>query len=292
MPVLLDASNAWYRSYVATTLSPPGGPVLIMTYMLRRLCQQHGMNNIIVCWDGGSEERKKLDPNYKAQRSPRQGVWEDIRYMKEMVDCLGIAHCHKTGCEADDVIGSLATNYDDVLIHSFDKDFYQLVNEKIKVFRPERKINGKVFPPQIIGHQEVVEEFNCPPDKVVLVKAFQGDSSDNIEKISIRFTKNFAEKFFQVVQKSSNVENFYKHLLDFDKKYHEALLSFKDRALLNERLITINTGLDVAITQNKQDLHKFSALCENLEITKLKATDWEEMPTTKEELPPIQNSLF
>lgn len=291
--LLVDASNAWYRSYLATVLDPPGGPVMIMTYMLRKLCQKHGRNNVVVCWDGGSAERKKLDPNYKGQRTSRPNVWEDILYMYRMVECLGIPFCRLDDHEADDVIGSIATKEEgDVLIHSYDKDFYQLVTNKISVLRPERKMGGKAFPEQIITEKEVHEEFGCAPNKVVLVKAFQGDTSDNIEKIGIRFTKNFRAGFYSVIEKSSCVDDFYKYIDSFDKKYQTQLMEFKDRALLNERLIQINTKLPAVPYQAKQDFEAFSLLCTELEITRLKASDWEEMPTTTAELPPVQNSLF
>jgi len=291
--ILLDASNAWYRSYLATVLSPPGGAVMIMTYMLRKLCLKYGRSNVIVCWDGGDGGRKALDSGYKGQRTSRPNVWEDIVYMYKMVDCLGIPHCQVNDYEADDVIGSLAVqDTDNILIHSYDKDFYQLVNDKINVFRPERNIGGKKIPEQIIEVNDVIKEFGCKPDKVVTVKAFKGDASDNIPKISIRFTKNFTEQFYSVIQKTSGVADVYENLNLFDEKYHEALKSFKDRALLNEKLIRINTTLKIKPQQAKQDLKAFELLCAELEITKLKASDWRDMPLDESELPPVQNLLF
>ena len=291
--LLVDASNAWYRSYLASPLDPPGGPVMIMTYMLRKLCQQYGRNNVVVCWDGGSSERKKLDPNYKGQRTSRPNIWEDILYMYRMVDCLGIPHCQLVDHEADDVIGSLALKEEgDVLIHSYDKDFYQLVSNRVRVLRPERKVGGKAFPQQIITEAEVREEFGCAPNKVVLVKAFQGDTSDNIAKVDIRFTKNFLAQFYRVIEKTNNVVEFYACLSDFDEKYRDSLQAFKDRALLNEKLIQINTALSVTAEQSSQDFEVFTNLCNELEITRLKASDWQEMPATTSELPPLQNSLF
>jgi DNA polymerase-1 len=274
-------------------LDPPGGPVMIFTYMLRKLCQQHGRNNVVVCWDGGDGGRKKLDPEYKGQRTSRPGVWEDIVYMYRMVDCLGIPHSQVVGHEADDVIGSLAIRESEpVWIHSFDKDFYQLVTPNIQIFRPERKMNGKTFPQQIIDEAAVREEFGCDPNKVVIIKAFQGDSSDNIPRISIRFTQNFLKPFYGVIARSSSVSDFYEKIGALDEKYHEDLLAFKERALLNEKLVQINTTLNVAPIQANQDFEAFTNLCAELEITRLKATDWQEMPTTTTELPPVQNSLF
>ena len=101
MKILIDASNAWYRAYVATMLDKPGGPVLIMTYMLRRLAKEYGKRNLILCWDAGKGGRKELDENYKAGRQPVDGVWDDIPYMKRMVDCLGLSSATCDGFEAE-----------------------------------------------------------------------------------------------------------------------------------------------------------------------------------------------
>jgi len=293
--LLLDASNAWYRCYLASVLDPPGGPLYIFTRMMYKLCKKYGKNNVIVCWDNGHGGRKEIDPNYKAHRTSNQNVWEDIVYLYRMVEILGLQHARCEGFEADDIIGSLAVNVysdSDVLINSYDKDFYQLVSNRIKVIRPERKMNGKIFPEQIIDNEGVKEEFNCAPNKVILLKAFRGDSSDNIPKLPIRFTQNFQKCFFEVVDKCSNVADFYKYVDVFDKKYHDDLIVFKERALLNEKLICINCNLTPTVSSNTLDTNGFEHLCRELEITKLKIGEWFDLPQETSDLPPVQGLLF
>jgi len=291
--VLIDGSNSWYRSYVATALDRPGGPVMIMTYMLRRLCNHYGIDNVILCWDAGRSGRDQLDPEYKAKRTSAEGVWEDLPYMKRMVECLGIPSAATKGFEADDTIGSLAHSLDGpVLIQSFDKDFYQLVTDRIRVLRPKRKIRGKEIPEKIIGEEEVIEEFGCKPSSVILFKVFKGDSSDNIPKIDIRFTKNFKQQLYKAIDLSTDVETFYNHIDMFDTKYQSILRSFKERALLNEELVTIKTGLDVEASQSKLDPEAFDKLCSEVEITRLKVSDWISMPKEPAPPPPIQRGLF
>lgn len=294
MQILIDASNAWYRAYCSTFLDPPGGPVLIFTYMLRRVCNDYGKNNVTVVWDGGgSSGRKELDETYKADRKAVEGVWEDIVYAKSMVNYLGLANAVAVGFEADDVLGSLASKSPDPsLILSYDKDFYQLVNGKIGILRPERTVKGNKIPQQIIDRDAVIEEFGCPPEKVVLYKSFRGDASDNIPKISIRFTKNFSETFYRVLLGSSNLEDFYSKINDFDPKYREELLQFKERAKLNEQILKIKTELDIQVDRPKLDPPAFETLCKELEITKLKISDWESMITEAPPPAPIQNTLF
>jgi DNA polymerase-1 len=294
MKILLDVSNAWYRSYIATMLDKPGGPVMIMTYMLRKLCNEYGKNNVILCWDCGKSGRDQLDENYKSDRKPIAGVWDDLNYMEKMITCLGISSSYLEGFEADDIIGSLAKQSDvPIRIISYDKDFYQLVDEKINVLRPERTIKGNKVPQQIIDRNSVIEEFGCPPEKVVLCKSFKGDASDSIPKISIRFTKNFSEQFYEVILASNNVEEFYKNLASFESKYHQALLEFKERAMLNEQIIKIRTDLNPTFEQESSiDSEIFTNLCNELKITKLKVSDWQNMVSEAPPPAPVQNALF
>ena len=179
-----------------------------------------------------------------------------------------------------------------VKIVSYDKDFYQLVDDKIEVLRPERTVKGKKIPQQNISRNEVIEEFGCPPDKVFLCKSFKGDSSDNIPKISIRFTKNFLEQFYKVIIKATDVQHFYENINDLDNKYHQELLSFRDRAILNEKIVKIKTDLKVAVTNPPLSAVSFEALCKEIEVNKLKISDWQEIPEGTPEPAPVQNSLF
>ena len=291
--LLIDSSNAWYRAWMATHLDKPGGPVMIMTYMLRRVCDRFGKQNVVICLDKGSGGRKEIDPDYKSQRTSTPGVWEDFPFMLRMIRCLGIQIAEKDGYEADDVIGSLAkVSKQPVYIQSYDKDFYQLVDDKIRVLRPEQTVKEKKIPEKIVDRDLVMEEFGCSPEKVILCKSFLGDHSDNIPKLPIRFVKNFKEDFYKLLLKSKDVNDFYTNINLFDDKYKEDLLAFKDRALLNERLVTIQTNLDIKIKDTKLDADEFEKLCRELKITRLRVADWEAMPAEAPPPEPVQGSLF
>ena len=290
--VIIDGSNQWYRAYTATFLDPPGGPVSIMTYMLRKICREYGIDNVIVCWDAGDGGRKKLDPDYKAQRKAVPGVWEDIVYMKTMVDALGIPNAHKKGFEADDVAGSLAKTADKALILSYDKDFYQLVNDRIQILRPERTVRGTKIPQVIVDRDHVIEEFGCSPEKLKLLKAFKGDTSDNIPKCPVRFTKKFKEPFYNILSQVNSIDEFYSQISSFDKKYQADLLSFRERAKTNFDLVSINTELEIKVEKPVANGELFGKLCEEMEITRLKFDDWSAMPKEAAPPPPQQNSLF
>lgn len=289
--LLIDGSNMWFRAFYSTMLDPPGGPVMIMTYMLRRFCDRYGKDNVIVCWDGGHGGRKALDPNYKAQREAKPEIWAALPFMQRMIQAIGVQSARMEGYEADDVAGSLAQQGPAVIL-SYDKDFYQLVSDSISVLRPERTVAGKRYEEQMVDRDIVLEDYGCPPEKVVLVKSFRGDASDNIPKAPVRFTKKFKGQFYDAIMASENVEHFYSNLEVFDPKYQLDLLQFKKRALLNEALVKIKTDLDVEIAKPSLNYSDFRELCQEIEITKLKFADWEIMPDEAPPPPPTQGTLF
>jgi len=292
--ILIDGSNFWYRAHCMASsrqLDNPGAAVTIMTYMLRRVCSEFGKRNVIICWDAGRGGRTELDPDYKAKRKSVPEVWTDLPYMKKMVACLGLREAQHQGYEADDVIGSLSRDEDSTIV-SYDKDFYQLVADNVEILRPERTVRGNEIPREIIQENEVIEEFGCTPGRVILVKGFKGDASDNIPKLPIRFSQKFKKTFYSVITKSKTVDDFYSYLDEFDEKYHDQLKDFKDRAKLNVKLVTIIRDLDVNIDTHKLSAQAFEKLCKELEINRLKIADWESMPDEAAPPPPVQNSLF
>lgn len=288
MQVLIDGSNMWARSYTgAMHLTPPGGPVTIMSFMLRKLCRKYGRKNIILCWDGGQSGRKEIDPNYKAGRPIIEGMWDHVKQMKCMVSALGFESAWQTGYEADDVIATLAKKHSDkTYIISTDKDFYQLVDDKITVVRPERKYRERIYPEKEIREEEVIEEFGVGPNKVALLKAFKGDTSDNIPKLPIRFAKKFKEAFFNIIERSETVEEIYEKLSWFSKKQQDALIEFKEQAIKNYKLVLMKTHLEPVfytrwLADNESlDINRpgyiwFDELCQQMQINKLRYEDFE-----------------
>lgn len=291
--VLVDGSNMWYRAYLATMLDPPGGPVMIMTNMVRKLCERFGKKNVVICWDAGDGGRKTVDPEYKAQRTPRPELWKDFEYMKRMLACLGISTAYLDGYEADDVIASLALRDDNKrIILSYDKDFYQLVSNQISVLQPARTIYGREQPEKTVDRDIVLEEFGCEPEKILLHKCFKGDKSDNIPKLDIRFTKSFTNQFFKVLHQSGDIEEFYSNIDIFDEKYHKQLKGFKERALTNMKLVSFKTDLEVDIATTKLDANDFAALCKEIEINRLRLAAWESIPDEPAPPAPVQRGLF
>lgn len=275
MKALIDGSNLWYRAYASAP--NPELAILFFTSMLKKIADRFEKENIIVCYDSGDGGRKEMDPDYKSTRTPTPGVWETLSITKEVIKSLGISNAFVNGFEADDTIGSIAFNSDEqIFILSNDKDFYQLVTDRIRILKPGRKSPNGFIEEEIIGVKEVVSDpnFLCAPEKIILFKSFKGDKSDNIQKLPIRFTTAFKNDFYKTLNKSSNVEEFYNHINDFDVKYVDELLKFKAAALLNERLLKIRTDLKVVVNKPEYNISMFEDLCKQYKLHGIKNEFW------------------
>ncbi|WIN00064.1 5'-3' exonuclease H3TH domain-containing protein [Actinoplanes oblitus] len=137
---------------------------------------------IIVVFDGqhGTAARKATDVSYKAQRPIDENAMAPIRQLPAVKDALdkhGIAWVELDDQEADDVIATLAAADLDrrVYIMSGDRDFYQLIDERVTVLntamhRGKRHVNA----------QAVLAKFRVTPAQWADFRAMTGDPADNI----------------------------------------------------------------------------------------------------------------
>jgi DNA polymerase I len=146
---LIDGSSQMYRAYHAmrgSGLTGPGGrsthAVYIFVTMLRKLIQDHQPQYIAASFDlAGPTFRDDLVTDYKANRAPMPGdLAEQIPWVHEACEAMGVPILTYERFEADDVIGTLACRATEqgfeVAIVTGDKDFFQLVHDGIKVYNP------------------------------------------------------------------------------------------------------------------------------------------------------------
>ena len=146
---LIDGSSQMYRAYHAmrgSGLTGPGGrsthAVYIFVTMLRKLIQDHHPQYIAASFDlAGPTFRSDMATDYKANRSPMPpDLAEQIPWVHEACEAMGVPILTYQRYEADDVIGTLATRATEqgfeVAIVTGDKDFFQLVHDGIKVYNP------------------------------------------------------------------------------------------------------------------------------------------------------------
>ena len=141
--------------------------------------------------------RHELYEEYKAtrQRMPDELAGQ-LDLIRECAEALGVKTLMQAGCEADDLVGSIAVTARDrglsVWIVTGDKDFLQLVDDKIRVYQLSRPTSTAA----VIDREGVVERFGVPPERVIDVLALMGDSVDNVpgvpgvgEKTAVRLVQ-------------------------------------------------------------------------------------------------------
>lgn len=189
--------------------------------------------------------RHKLYDQYKANRPdfPEELVPQLAR-IKEMIDALNIARLEMPGYEADDIIGTLCTRLAspdlEVICVTSDKDYFQLVNDRVKIYRPS---SGSGADYDVIDRQGVIAKFGVPPELVIDVLALMGDSSDNVPGV-----KGIGEKTaIPLVQEFGTLENILASVEAIDKKAVRAKLEeHREMGLLSKHLVTIHTDVPIS----------------------------------------------
>jgi DNA polymerase-1 len=243
---LIDGSNQMYRAYHAIRgLTGTDGKSTNAVYgfvtMLRKLLADHKPEYIAASFDLPTETfRARLDADYKANRTPMPAdLVEQIPWVHEACEALGVPIFTAEGFEADDVIGALAAK---AVAHGFqsvivtgDKDFFQLVGGGIRVFNPRDE--GTWY-----DEAGVQEKFGVAPSRVVDVLALMGDTIDNVKGVpgigekGARDLINTFGSLDALLERAGEVKA---------KKQREALLANADQARQSRELVRIHTDVDV-----------------------------------------------
>ncbi len=245
---LIDGSSQMYRAYHAMRgggLTGPAGKsthaVYIFVTMLRKLMADHAPQYIAASFDlPGPTFRSDMATDYKANRSPMPpDLAEQIPWVHEACEALGVPILTFERFEADDVIGTLAEKAVaagfEVAIVTGDKDFFQLVHDGITVYNP--KEDGTWF-----DADGVKEKFGVAPAQVVDVLALMGDSIDNIKGVPGIGEKGARD----LIATYGSVEELLAHASEVsNKRYREGLLSHAEDARQSRELARIRTDVPV-----------------------------------------------
>ncbi len=253
---LLDAMSLVFRAYYAMArnrrpLQSPSGIPTGATFgyanMLTSLLEHYNPDYIACAFDTKEPtHRHDAFADYKAHRQPfPEDLVPQLDFIKTLTDALGIARIELPGYEADDIIGTLATCAANEGYHVYcvtsDKDFYQLVSDRIELLKP----NGGSSDYQVHGVAQCRERFGVEPSQVVEVLALMGDSSDNIPGVH-----GIGEKTaIKLISQYGTLENLYAHL---DQITQPALRTNLERdreqAFLSRQLATIHRDLELPIS--------------------------------------------
>jgi DNA polymerase-1 len=237
--VLIDGNAILHRAYHAlppltTKTGEPINAVYGLVSMLLRVIQDLKPTHLAVCFDEKEPTfRHKAFSGYQAQRPHMADeLSEQFEKARKFLDAAAVPVYSKPGFEADDVIGTLANQYqEEVIIVTGDRDILQLVNDRIKVYMP---IVG-LATAKLMGEAEVIEKMGIPPSQIDDYKAFVGDPSDNYNGVPGIGPKTA----IALLKKYGSMEGAYNHLKDLPPQTKERLEKGKKEASLSKKLATI-----------------------------------------------------
>lgn len=250
---LIDGNAIAYRAYYTFKQRPlfsptgePTGAVFGFTNTLLKILEDEKPDYIAVAFDRPEPTfRHNMYTEYKAtrQKMPEDMIIQ-LNRIKEVAEAFSVQIIEIPGYEADDIIGTIAKIAKNQNIESFlvtsDKDFMQLVDDMIKIYKPGKKGNEW----EIIDPNGVLKYFGVHPDKVIDVLGLSGDTSDNIPGVP-----GIGEATAtSLIRKYGTIEDIYNNINKIEKQSLKAkLLQNKENALLSKKLVTINTNVPLNI---------------------------------------------
>jgi 5'-3' exonuclease len=244
--LIIDARNLFIRAYsIFPTMSSNGyqmGGCIGFLKMLKKITEGLSPKSIYIVWEGGgSQRRRSIYPQYKLNRKPERlnrfyeqdipDTQDNEKYqmvtLVEMMKSVPICQLYVSDCEADDVIAYLCENNfknENKIIVSSDKDFYQLLDEKTKIYSLHKK--------RCLTKDEVFESYRILMSNFALAKSICGDPSDNIPGVPGCGFKTVAKKFpilssteslllqdiFDYANSHINESNIYKKVVLYEKE--------------------------------------------------------------------------
>jgi DNA polymerase-1 len=247
---LIDGNSLAYRAFfalpesIATSTGMPTNAIFGFASMLVKILTEYGPRATIVAWDAGHSGRREIYADYKAQRSSRPDLLkQQWPALAPLVEAFGYANVSVEGCEADDVIATLAERAKaagiPVMVVTGDRDAYQLVDgDRVRIMTTSRGITDT----RVYDRQGVIDRYGIPPELVPDFIGLKGDTSDNIPGVPGIGDKTAA----QLLQEHGSLEEVLAHAHEIRAaKRRENLLAHAEDARVSKQLATMDRALDV-----------------------------------------------
>lgn len=246
--LLVDCMGILYRGHFALSRRPLLSPEGVVTSGLHhlvtellRLIEKHRPLYCAAVFDGVSPSfRRQLYSQYKANRPPMPPelvVQADLA--RKLVPALGIPLIQHDTLEADDLIAGLARQasakgYETIILSS-DKDLLQLVDDRTSVYRPGRPGS----PGRLVTPAGVPDEMGTTAEKIPLLLALAGDSSDNVPG-----ARGIGEKTaLKIIEGVTNLDELYASLAGMPASLASKLTESRGMVELSLRLVTLDVPL-------------------------------------------------
>ena len=301
---LLDAMALIYRAHFAFAKNPRISSTGLNTSAIfgfvntmLEVIQKEKPTHLGVGFDLPGPTFRHIEYNqYKAQREAQpEDISVAIPYVKRIVEAMNIPIISLQGFEADDVIGTIAkkaARHDfEVFMYTPDKDYGQLVEEHIFLYKPAFMGNDV----SVMGVQEILDKWKIKDvSQVIDMLGLMGDASDNIPGLP-----SVGEKTAQkLLDEYDSMENIIANAHQIKGKLGENIRQYAEQGLLSKRLATIDINVDVpfdeaALLLTKPNEEILAPLLDELEFRTLKKRilGIEDPKSTASSKPKISNQM-
>ena len=251
--LLVDSLNTFLRSFAAIGhINPSGSHIGGLGGFLKSIgaaIRQLQPTRVILVFDGqgGSTNKRYLYPEYKANRhitkisswdafdnqeEESESITAQIVRLVDYLKCLPVDLVVIDKVEADDVIGYLSRQFkEQVVILSTDQDYLQLVNKKVSVYSPIKKI--------LYDPKTVVEEYGIPPHNFLTHKIIVGDKGDNVPGVKGIAAKTLIKLFPAIAsEKEVTLQKLIQECEGKDKRYAD-VYNFRKQLEINKKLMDL-----------------------------------------------------
>lgn len=249
--MIIDGNSLMHRAFYALPVltnkkGVPTNAIYGFTNMLLRLIEDYRPEYLGVAFDKkGPTFRHEIYAEYKAtrQKAPEELV-PQFELLKRLLKLMGIAIHEVEGYEADDILGTFARLGKErgweVYLVTGDRDALQLVSPQVRVIMTKKGISDV----RVFDVEEIKNEYGLTPAQIIDLKALMGDSSDNIPGvpgIGEKTALKLLHQYHTLEQVLDNVDKI------SGQKLKEALIKYREQAMLSKRLATIMQDVPVDI---------------------------------------------
>ena len=259
--LLIDGHYYVYRSFHAiqtlnNSRGEPTNAIYGFVKTVRKMIKDLRPDLAAVFWDEGMPERRvQLQPAYKQQREAMpEKMIPQLDFIRSFVRPMGIKSVALPNTEADDLMGcyvlAAAQDQHDVILSTNDKDLFQLVSDKVKVYSTNKTdLKHPKDSHALLGVEEVTEKWGVPPAGIGEVLALTGDSVDNIPGVDGIGSKTASA----LVRQFGTIQNLLDNLKDVpSEKLRKRLEESRTQILQNREMVKLD--LDHALPVPIPDL--------------------------------------
>lgn len=249
-------------------------------------------DKVFCCIDGrnGSVRRRRIYKDYKEGRTPIKGVYthryigngenstiidekdiieREAMFVIDVLKQLPVTYIEIDNLECDDVIGYLTYYFKEdkeniVIIASSDKDYYQLLNDNVIIYNPQRRT--------FYSQQDLYEEFGIKnPVNFLYLRTIVGDDSDNIHGIKGLGYKNTKRYFPQLYENENPIDyNEFVQMIEANEKYKDYVntirINYQLMQLIEPTALLSGCDVDMLLQHIKQSETNRNRFINNWEI--------------------------